>query len=29
MFHLHLEAVAVNANHAIKGALHAGEKDNC
>ncbi len=25
MCHLHLEAVAVNPHHAVKGALHAGE----
>ncbi len=26
---LHLEAVAVNPHLEVKGALHAGETDNC
>ncbi len=29
MCHLHLEAVALNPHHAGKGALHAGETDDC
>ncbi len=26
---MHLEAIAVNPHHAVKGALHTGERDNC
>ncbi len=29
MCHLHLEAVAVNPHHAVKGSLHTSETDDC